>query len=491
MVKKEQITELVMTEEETLVESKENYFQVDFLKAMMIFLVIFDHIVFWDVKGNIGVTLWERISIPVFLVLMGFNASKSFQRQGELSLKELYSWSYFKKKIIRYIIPYLILYAVSTFIGLLIFNFDISAMYHFQYYPNHGFMNLFIGILPFWGPGNWFIPVLFQAILILPLLYKLFKKSPIIALISCFVIEIIMQLMVFFFIGDLFSGGVLSYPKLHVLNMFMYSALFYLSGIGLGIWFSFEHRLEHSRNFFMWLLYPISLAFIVTYQFFGYRIMIGNIPLLRGDYHFLIFPYSAFLVLIALKFLPRRANGRIARAISLIGKSTYHILLTQILGYGIIFASEGTHYFIFSGFSLLDASYLIYAWLVFIPLGILWYKIDQNKNIYRRILYYINFFLILTISVFTIFSARGDWVPLPIVFIFIYAVIALALILIKRPLSTRLIALWTSFLAYMFYITLLYIGMLEPTEFILQYLSIGVYFILVVIVTILDYAFRK
>jgi hypothetical protein len=487
MKKKEQITDLVLTEanRERLGEEY-HFFQVDFLKAMMIFLVIFDHIVSWDVKGNIGVTLWERISIPIFLVLLGFNASKSFQRQGQLSLKELYSWSYFKKKIIRYIIPFLILYAVSTFIGLLIFNFDISAMYHYQYYPNHGFMNLFIGILPFWGPGNWFIPVLFQSILILPILYKLFTKKPILALFSCFVIEFTMQLIVFFLIGD-----ITSWSEIHILNMFMNSTLFYLSGIGLGMWFSFEHRLEHSRNFFMWLLYPISLAFIVTFQFFGYRIMIGDVPLLRGDYHFLIFPYSAFLVLLALKFIPQRANGNIARAISLIGKSTYHILLTQILGYGIIFASIGTHYNIFDGFSLLEASYLIYAWLVFIPLGILWYKIERSKSISRRILYYINLFLILTISVYTIFVARGDWVPLPIVFILIYAVIALALILIKRPLTTRFIAIWTSFLVYMFYITLLYIGMLEPTDFLLPYLSIGVYFILVVVGTVLDYAFRK
>ncbi|MFX1426941.1 MAG: acyltransferase family protein, partial [Promethearchaeota archaeon] len=421
---------------------------------------------------------------------------KSFQRQGEQSLKELYSWSYFKKKILRYILPYLILYAFSTFIGLLIYSFDITAMYHNQYYPSHGFMNLFIGILPFWGPGNWFLPLLFQSILILPILYKLFTKKPILALILCFAIEFAMQLTVFFVIGDLYPGGVISWPKVHLLNMFMTSALFYLSGIGLGIWFSFEHRLEHSRNFFMWLLYPISLAFIVTYQFFGYRIIIGDLPLLRGDYHFLIFPYSAFLVLLALKFLPQRANGAISRAISLIGKSTYHILLTQILGYGIIFAGLGTHYNIFSGpdlaEGLLRASYLIYAWLVFIPLGILWYKIDQNKNIYRRLLYYVNFFLITSIASITIFVIRGDWAPIPIYIILGYAVAALISILSRRiRLRTRIIALWTSFLVYSFIITTLYVAMLPPKEFLTQNISVGVFLIVAVIGTVLDYKLMK
>jgi len=102
-----------------------------------------------------------------------------------------------------------------------------------------------------------------------------------------------------------------------------------------------------------------------------------------------------------------------------------------------------------------------------------------------------NFILIMAIMVFTIFVARGDWVPISIVFILIYAVIVLILILIRRPLSTRFIALWTSFLVYLFFVTLLYMGMIEPTEFLLQNLTIGVFLILVVIGSVLDYAFRK
>lgn len=88
--------------------NKESYFQVDFLKALMIFLVIFDHTIPWTVKGMMGVALWERISIPVFLVIMGFNMGLSLRRRGETSLKKLYSRSYFKRKFWRYVFPFLI-----------------------------------------------------------------------------------------------------------------------------------------------------------------------------------------------------------------------------------------------------------------------------------------------------------------------------------------------------------------------------------------------
>ncbi|MHA2124870.1 MAG: acyltransferase family protein [Promethearchaeota archaeon] len=213
------------------------YFQIDFLKAAMIFLVIFDHMVAWVIKSEIGVTLWERISIPVFLVLMGFNMGNSFQKKGLTTLKELYSWSYFKSKILRYIVPFLVLYGFSTLIGLILYQFNVRFMYYGQYYPQHGLIQLFTGILPFWGPGNWFIPVILGSIIILPLIYWAFTKKPVLSLILCFVVEIALQLTVFFFINE-----ITSWKEVHIIGLFMNSFPFYLSAIGLGLWFSFNRK---------------------------------------------------------------------------------------------------------------------------------------------------------------------------------------------------------------------------------------------------------
>jgi len=368
----------------------------------MIFLVIFDHMVAWSVKSYIGVALWERISIPVFLVILGFNMGNSFKQKGDQTLRQLYSKEYFKRKFLRYIVPFLILYLITTLYGLIWYRFDITAMYHSQFYPSHGFMNLFIGIMPFWGPGNWYLPLLFQSILIMPLLYRGFTKKPVVTLILCFIIELAMQLTVFFFIGE-----ITTWQEVHILNMFMLSALFYLSAIGLGMWFSFGHEIQHNRNFFMWFLYPISLVYLVAYQFFGFRYMIGNVPLLRGDYHFLVFPYSAFLFLIAMRFLPQKSERRISKAISLIGKSTYHILLIQIFGYGMIFALYSDHYGIDAGFAPIDILNLILAWMIFIPFGIWWYKIDQGKLLWRRILLTVGLFVFF-ISLILFILALGN-----------------------------------------------------------------------------------
>ncbi len=569
MTDKIQTSDLILIEQkqESLEKRSEHYFQIDFLKAVMIFLVIFDHIVHWGLKSEIGVALWERICIPVFLVIMGFNMGLSFKRHGANTLGELYSWRYFKSKILRYIVPFLILYAFSTLIGLILYQFNFIAMYDGQYYPQHGIINLFTGILPFWGPGNWFIPVILGSILIIPFIYWAFLQKPVFSLILCFILEIMMQLIVFFHIGE-----ITTWEEAHLTSVFMNSVLFYLSAIGLGIWFSFDHKLYSNRNLFIWILFVLSLRYLFFYQFSGLRFRIGDIPLIRGDYNFLVFPYSAFLVLVLLKILPQRINPNIpiiksiSRAISQISKATYHILLTQILGYGIIYALLGTHYIINPGSTPLDVLYLICAEILFISFGILWYKIDQNRNILRRVLYYFNLFLILPIIVFMIYNSMrllnivdailpikiviayvvaflvvnitvgislhhnkdqdsnsfrrnlylinilllsslivfityvavilSDWIPLSFLLILIYAGIALIVnfgmrFVVKKPLKLLTLALWTSFLLYIFIITLLYLAILPPTEFLIQNISIVAFLIFVIIGTVLNYTYGK
>ncbi len=444
---------LIEADQDVLREEKHSFFQVDALKAVMIFLVIFDHIVTWGVKNKIGAALWERISIPVFLIIMGFNMGLSFKRSGASTLKELYTKDYFKSKIKRYIIPFLILYVVSTIIGLILYGFNWANMYNNQYAPDHGIINLFTGFFVFWGPGNWFIPLLLQSILIMPLLYYGFINKPKLTLILCFVIEISMQLIVFTFLGE---RPLPSWGKAYILTVFMTSIPFYLSAVGLGMWFSFGHNLRSKRNLFVWILFLISLTYLIAYQFFGFKIIINGVPLLRGDYHFLVFPYSAFLFLVVMALLPENPQGKFSRAISLIGKSTYHILLIQIFGLGMVFAVGGTHYLVDVGVGPDIIIDVIVAYTLFISAGILWYKIDQNKDILRRSLYYINFFIVFASLLFVIFLAQISWVPIPLVIIIIYAITVP--IIIKKPLKTRTLGIMTAFLVLNFVLAALYIG---------------------------------
>ncbi|MFW9946240.1 MAG: acyltransferase family protein [Candidatus Odinarchaeota archaeon] len=375
-------------------KNREHLLQVDIVKAMMIFLVIFDHTFPWMSHGYLiykdywGVALWERISIPVFLVILGFNVGYSFKQKGLNKLKELYSWSYFKRKFWRYIFPFLILYLVSTLIGLIINGLD--ALTQFQ--PQWDYGQLFIGILPFWGPGNWFLPVLFASILLLPLLYKGFSGKMywrIITLIICFTIEIAIQLLFFFYVYIPthivpFPTWEAYYNYLHTYMWVATSPLFMLSAIGLGMWFSKNYNIFAKQNLFMWILFPLSLLYLIGYQFFGFRF-----PFIRGDYNLFVFPYSAFLFLILMKVLPKKSDNLFTKAISVIGKSTYHILLSQIFYFAIVFSIYGDHYCA----SLIGINpsnlgicflYLLINWGYCIPLGVIWWYAENKIRDYRK-----------------------------------------------------------------------------------------------------------
>ena len=114
-----------MEEKNILIQKTEkaNFFQIDFLKAWMILLVVLDHSRIYmgsELVRIMGFELWERIAIPVFLIIMGFNIGKSLARKGEATLRELYSWNYFKNKLWRYMFPFLIYYAFSLLFGFII-----------------------------------------------------------------------------------------------------------------------------------------------------------------------------------------------------------------------------------------------------------------------------------------------------------------------------------------------------------------------------------
>ena len=382
-----------MSETETFVGEKlekqedRNFFQIDFLKAIMIFLVIFDHTIPWSIKDGLGVSLWERISIPVFLVIMGFNWGYSYKRRGQTSLIQLYSWSYWKRKFWRFIFPYLVLYLISTIIGLILYDFDFEAMFITQTWDPEGtynrfqFLHLIIGIIPFYGPGIWFLPVIFSAIIILPLLYKGFSGKFIwaaITLISCFLLEILIQLYIFTNIGGPPFPTWEAYYDFQLIYMFFVTnVLFMISAVALGMWFSRNPNIFAKQNLFMFILFPLSLIYLINYQFYDFRF-----EFIRGDYNLFVFPYSAFLFLITLKILPKKSDNLTAKGITVIGKSTYHILLTQIFYLGIAKYLYGNHYCasilgISTGDPIACFRHLIINWIICVPAGIFWWYLES------------------------------------------------------------------------------------------------------------------
>jgi hypothetical protein len=314
--------------EEKSPQKRPYYFQLDVLKAIAIAFVVMDHSLTWEIKGSMGNIFWERLSIPFFLLVMGFNMGLSFKHRGAVNLRDLYTREYFKRKIVRYVFPFLVLYMGSILLGL-----------YFQYLDwNEYFL---LGFLPFWGPGNWFIPLLFGSILVFPLVYWAFNKQPKLTLVLCLLSEILMQGIMYVFypypIDSALEGFIVTAIRVNV--------IFYLPAVGLGLWFSRGHNLMNKRNWFMYIYAPVSFVFMFDYQTHWFSSMPGIIgqfftgidTFIRGDYTLLFYGYAAFIFLIAMEALPQAASGRILRGIQKIGRASYHILLAQIFWYSIVY----------------------------------------------------------------------------------------------------------------------------------------------------------
>jgi len=372
-----------------------NFWQIDFLKVWMIALVLMDHSIPHRILGLFYSLAWERIAIPVFMVVLGFNWGKSMMQKKNQSLWELYSWrGYFKSKIQRFIVPFAIIYGLSI-IYLILANIFIGPNFLSNVYPNPAdipilnepILKLAL-ILPVWGPGNWFIPMIFLTILIFPLLFKLFthrKWSSWLMLACCFLIEAAYQLGInLFYLGFGFD---------YRIDFFTFTPFMLLSAIGLGLWLSINHRWDSPRNLVIWFLGLASTVHIF-YALFRGRPIYAQWVLF--DYNLFVYPYSALIVMIVLNVLPKSPSGPAFRFISTLGKSTYHILMTQIFYFSVIYglllpfhAPFGTVHppYSFNQLGLIHANYFWYYpvnVLITFTIGTLWYSAGKQLSENRR-----------------------------------------------------------------------------------------------------------
>ncbi len=375
---------------------RKNSGRLIFLKTIAMMLVIMDHSIPHSLLHEIASLYWQRIAIPFFLIITGFNWAKSLEKHKDKPLRELYSWKgYFKKKLIRFFLPFGIIYALSIIFKILINLTEVPLM-DVAYYDDPVLKIMLF--LPVWGPGNWYIPVLFGFILIFPIMYKAFSRLPVVSLVVCFIIEygwytIIFILRVIWALADYAPIGVWNYYNtLTILRCTSFRAL---SAGGLGIWLSQNHKWNSLRNIFIYIYGILSGIYLFFYTFRDFRFTTNvfgtDFAFFIGDYSMLHFGWSAMLILIFLNIFPKEPAGKSYRFISLISKSTYHILMVQIFYFSVIynlllpmfgdtpiFASFGgefywAHYIWYYPFNLLFT----------FSLGILWYNLE-NKYVWER-----------------------------------------------------------------------------------------------------------
>ncbi|MGB9979489.1 acyltransferase family protein [Methanobacterium sp.] len=335
-------------------ESK-HYLQIDILKALAIISVIVIHSIPPNmVKHPLSIFVIYQ-AVPIFFVLMAVNAVMSFKRHNYNVLSRIYP-NYLKNRFERVVYPLIIVWILSLIIAILL-NKGIYI----------GTMTL-IGYMPLSGPGNYFISILLQFVLLFPILYKLYKYNPKYLLIAAFILNFAFEILAF------------QIPALGN-NSYWYRAciLRYLFLITLGMWLVDNFEPSHLKSMIkrksLLIGLVVSISYIISVSIFSLKF-----PYFQSSWQpqtVLSFFYPLVLCALGIKYLPSVPN-RIWNSFKLVGRASYHIFLIQML-----FFVSGLQLIIFdlSLQNTPNTKILVVSTvnvLILIGLGLLFYYVDSK-----------------------------------------------------------------------------------------------------------------
>ncbi len=289
-------------------EVEKNYYpQIDFIKALAITAVILLHTLPQSILDAIYADFHISQAVPIFVIASGLIGYVSYKTAVPSKFSQLYTKSYFLKKIQRFIVPLLIMYAIDL----------VYLLFTNKQTTNETVFRIATGQIPTGGPGSFYTSVIIQIILLAPILYYSFSKKPVITIGVMFLVDLAFELL----------GPYIPYDFYYI-SIFRYFGAFAL-GILVADQFRTHQRIQIKRDLFITVLIPFSVAYLLLYR-------ISPIPFFRTEWvsqNFLTAFYALMLVSSVLLIYPHLGNT--ASKLCIIGKSSYQIFLIQILFFGL------------------------------------------------------------------------------------------------------------------------------------------------------------
>lgn len=343
--------------------TKKHLMEVDLIKGLAIISVVLVHCLPYNDAFMTLRMFTFSMALLIFMLLMGRNMYASFEKHNYME-NGFHALSYLKNRLVRFLYPFIPVFVISIILGLLT-NQDL----YFGLYT-------LVGYLPLPGPGNYFVTVLLQFIIIFPLLYLAYKRYPWLTLIATFAISLLFELIS---------------PYISALNADAYiyyaNILRYLFVITLGLWvleaFEPTKRIRSNLESFIVLIgLVVGVIYMVAFGIFHWEVPFFNTfwgteyPTL-GSYVVIVAFYPLVLYMLAYRILPSNSENKIIKFIAYVGKASYHVFLVQILFFAVFYNPYAT----ISQSGLFDPVTsgiisIVVSLAVTLPLGALFYKYE-------------------------------------------------------------------------------------------------------------------
>ncbi|MCR4998455.1 MAG: acyltransferase [Lachnospiraceae bacterium] len=290
---------------------KRIYF-LDYMKAICVLMVIITHIE-WSNKNQPIFLFVINMAVPIFMIISGFNFEMSYHRRIEKAeaamgqeasklqqLGILYSKENLFPRIRRFAAP---------FIPICIVELILKALDHVQV----SLPRLFL--LGGFGPGSYYVPLMFELLAIFPVIYIIMKEHPYAGLCFIGVLQLIYEIWV------AMSGFEKYWYRLLIFRYLL------LIAFGCMLYLHPEKRLHKRTLLAMFLIgaeYLILYHCGVRYAIFRY----WSPTVLPTDFY--IIPVVVILFRL---FYHKQIPGLWGKLLETIGKASYHIFLVQMVYY--------------------------------------------------------------------------------------------------------------------------------------------------------------
>jgi hypothetical protein len=204
-----------------------------------------------------------------------------------------------------------------------------------------------IGQLPIGALGDYFVSLVLQFVVLFPLLFYFYQRRPKLTVLACFCVDLL-----FDFVAPLVFPG----PSGYVVTVFLVEGGIFrvLSAIALGMWIADDLELFSRRNRFILAGAVVSFIYIISASLSLYTFSFFLDPVQSP----LGFFYSASLVLVGIKYLPKSPVNRFVASAAHAGRLSWHIFLVQMVYFWFFRnASIFLHKEFASEFTLLDTPY--------------------------------------------------------------------------------------------------------------------------------------
>lgn len=242
-------------------------------------------------------TIWQ--AVPVFIIIAGYTNTRSYLRNGVLKLHKCYEFSILFHRFKRILRPFIYIFVAEIILLSYLSgrNFDVKGII---------FLFLEGGV----GPGSYFVPIIIQHLLILPILYYLALRNPNYMLIISFALSLAFEIVLI----------MLGVPE------WLYRLLYvrYVFVGALGVYMATSK--QQSRS---WLIIGSFISFVYIFLVNYYDFQFWFIYPAWGSQHTPSYIWTLILVIAGLKFLPSDFSEK--NILGELGKSSWHIFLLQML----------------------------------------------------------------------------------------------------------------------------------------------------------------